>query len=317
MAFLGVMIEGQEDLTWERWLRIARVTEELGFESLWRSDHYHTLMGTEPREALETWTSLAVLGAQTDRLRFGPLVCSVTFRPPANVARMTATVDRLSGGRFALGLGAGWNESEHHAFGLTFPPPRMRLEMLDEQAAICRALWTGEPVSFEGKHYRISGAVCLPTPRQSPMPLVIGGRGDRLLGIVAKHATEWNCHNLQPEIFAERNEVLGETCKSLGRDPREIARSWMGGFVIGRDGAEVADRARALQGVFPRVAEMEPTALAEMLRGNGWIVGTPEQAAEQLQVLARAGVERFMLQHHVTDDVDVLSLIAREVAPAV
>jgi F420-dependent oxidoreductase-like protein len=315
MVAVGVMIEGQEGLTWERWLRLARVAEELGFESLWRSDHYHSLTGSNDREALETWTSLTALATQTSRIRFGPLVCSVTFRAPANVARMAAAIDRLSGGRFELGLGAGWNSSEHLAFGLSFPPPRTRLEMLDEQAAICRLLWSGQSVDFRGKHYTIEGARCLPTPRQSTLPLVIGGTGDRLLRIVAARATEWNSHNRTPDGFRERREVLRQACGEVGRDPDEIRCSWMGGFIVGSSPSEVTERARGIQQVFPRLAEVEPDAMGSMLASNGWIVGTTDEAVEQMQALAGAGVQRFMLQHHLYDDVDVLALLAREIVP--
>lgn len=317
MVAVGVMIEGQEGLTWERWLRLAGVTEELGFESLWRSDHYHSLTGADDREALETWTSLTALALHTRRIRFGPLVCSVTFRPPANVARMAAAVDRLSGGRFEMGLGAGWNEGEHRAFGHLFPTPRERLEMLDEQAEICRLLWSGQPVSFAGTHYRIENARCLPTPRQSPLPLIIGGSGDRLLRIVAARATEWNAHNKPPEAFRERREALRSACAEIGRDADEIRCSWMGGFILGRDPSDVTERARGIQSVFPRLADLEPAAAAAMLRTNGWIVGTTTEAVEQMRALKDAGVERFMLQHLVYDDVDVLALIAREIAPEI
>jgi F420-dependent oxidoreductase-like protein len=316
MVAVGLMVEGQENLTWDRWRRVARVAEELGFESLCRSDHYQSLVGADPREALETWTSLTVAATITKRLRFGPLVCSATFRHPVNVARMTAAIDRLSEGRFVAGLGAGWNEPEHRAWGIPFPGPRTRLEMLDEQAAICNALWSGEPVSFSGKHYSLENARLAPTPVQSPMPLVIGGSGDRLLRIVAKHATEWNTHGKTPEQYAERRASLEEACREVGRDFGEIERSWMGGIIVGEDAADAVDHARRVQEWLTAVAGMHPMDVGPMLRGNGWIVGTFQEALDQMQALVKAGVQRFNLQHWALDDVDVLALIARRIIPA-
>jgi F420-dependent oxidoreductase-like protein len=310
------MVEGQENLTWDRWKRLGRVAEELGFESLWRSDHYQSLVGSEPREALETWTSLTVAAQATKRLRFGPLVCSVTFRHPVNVARMTAAIDRLSQGRFVAGLGAGWNEPEHRAWGIPFPDPRTRLEMLDEQAWICKALWKGEPVTFKGNHYRLENARLSPTPLQSPMPLIIGGSGDRLLRIVAKHATEWNSHGKTPEQFAERRAALQEACREVGRDPGEIERSWMGGFIIGEDAADAVDHARRVQEWLSAVSGMHPMDVGPMLRGNGWIVGAWEEALDQMQALVKAGVQRFMLQHWCLDDVEELAVLSRRIIPA-
>jgi F420-dependent oxidoreductase-like protein len=316
MVAVGLMVEGQENLTWDRWRRLALVAEELGFESLSRSDHYQSLVGDEPRDALETWTSLAVAATTTKRLRFGPLVCSVTFRHPANVARMTAAIDTLSGGRFVCGLGAGWNEAEHHAFGIRFPDARTRLEMLDEQAEMCKALWAGGPVSFKGKHYWLDNARISPTPVQAPMPLVIGGSGDRLLRIVAKHATEWNTHGKTPEQYRERRTALEDACREVGRNPEAIERSWMGGFIVGSDAADAVDHARRIQGWLTAVAGMHPMDVGPMLRENGWIVGTADEAVEQMQALVKTGVQRFNLQHWALDDVDVLALVARRIIPA-
>lgn len=316
MASVGLMVEGQENLTWDRWKRIARVAEELGFESLWRSDHYQSLVGTETREALETWTSLTSAATGTKRLRFGPLVCSVTFRHPVNVARMAAAIDRLSEGRFVAGLGAGWNEAEHRAWGIRFPDARTRLEMLDEAAALCNALWKGDEVTFKGKHFWLENARLSPTPVQSPMPLVIGGNGNKLLHIVAKHATEWNSHGLKPEQFAERRAALEEACRALGRDAGEIERSWMGGFIVGEDAADAVDHARRVQEWLTAVSGMHPMDVGPRMRSNGWIVGTWEEALEQMQALVKAGVQRFMLQHWCLDDVDSLALVARRILPA-
>lgn len=315
MVAVGVMIEGQEDLTWERWRHLCALTESLGFESLWRSDHFHSLVGEYGREALETWTALTLAAAETKRIRFGPLVCSVTFRHPSLLARMAAAVDRLSGGRLVCALGAGWNEGEHTAFGLPFPPVGARMEMLEEQAQVLRLLWSGDPVTFAGKHYSLDGARCLPRPAQDPMPLLLGGSGDRFLSIVARHASEWNSYGMTLERHRDRVETLRAACKDAGRDFDSIERSWMCGFVIGRDRSEISERGRRIQGVIARLAGMEVPAMLELLASNGWIVGTPEEAAEQLRERASIGAQRFMMQHHDHADDEALALVAREVVP--
>lgn len=316
MVPVGVMIEGQEDLTWERWIHLCRLVESLGFESLWRSDHFHSLAGVPEREALETWTSLAVAARETSRVRLGPLVCSVTFRHPSLLARMAAAVDRLSGGRLTCGIGAGWNESEHRAFGLPFPSVPDRMDMLDEQAQVLRLLWSGEPASFEGRHYRLDGARCLPTPAQRPMPLLVGGSGERrTLRTAALYAQEWNAYGMTVEAYRGKVERLREHCKDVGRDFGAIRRSWMGAFVVGADEKEVEASAARVHAHFPALGGMSVPEATGMLRRNGWLVGTPEQIAAQMRERMDAGVQAFMLQHHLHDDDEALALLAREVVP--
>ena len=154
---IGIMIEGQEGLTWERWFRLAQAAEELGYESLCRSDHLTGLGGVSTRPSLETWTSLTALALRTKRIRFGPMVSPLTFYHPALLAKMAAAVDTLSGGRLDLGLGAGWNEPEHKAYGIPFPPLKERMDRLEEAIQVIRALWAPGPASFDGKHYRQIG----------------------------------------------------------------------------------------------------------------------------------------------------------------
>lgn len=318
MVRVGVMIEGQENLTWDRWRSLGRLVEDLGFESLWRSDHFHSLTGNYEREALETWTSLSVLAAETSRIRFGPLVCSVTFRHPSLIARMAAAVDRLSGGRLICGIGAGWNPSEHEAFGIPFPPVRDRITMLDEQAQILRLLWTGQAVSFEGSFYTLKEARCLPTPAQERLPLLVGSLGEkRGLRITAAHADEWNAHALALEDHRRKMEILREHCTDLGRDFGMIAKSWMTGFIIGRDRTDVEERARGVQRVLTTLQAMDIGPMTDMLSANGWLIGTPEQIVDQIRAREAVGVERVMLQHHDHADDDALRLIAAEVAPGV
>lgn len=316
---LGLMLEGQEGLTWGRWRRYAERAEALGFESLWRSDHFFSLMGHPERDALETWVSLADLASHTSRLRFGPLVCSMTFREPSLLARMSAAVDDLSGGRLVLGVGAGWNVAEHQAFGLPFPPVGQRMAMLEEGIQVIKSLWTGEKASFDGKHYHLRDAEMHPTPAQRPgPPILVGGSGEkRTLQIVARYADEWNAINLTPEAYTQKTAVLERHCAAEGRDPRTIARSMMCAFIIGRDDAEIRRCVEGLQQVLTPMAGQPAAEVPAAMRARGWLVGTPEQAVEQLQALARVGVQRVMLQHHNQADEEVIELIAREVMPAV
>ena len=154
MVEIGIMIEGQEDLTWNRLFRLAETVETLGFAFLFRSDHLTSLDGFSKRESLALWPSLTALALRTRRIRFGPMVCSMTFRHPAMVAKMAASVSVLSSGRLDLGLGAGWYAGEHRMFGHEFPAYVRRLEMLDEGVTVIKALWSGKPTTFEGRHYR-------------------------------------------------------------------------------------------------------------------------------------------------------------------
>jgi len=315
---LGVMIEGQEGLTWERWKKIVRVTEDLGFESLWRSDHFFSLMGARDRDALETFVSLVHVAENTSRIRFGTLVCSMTFRHPSLLARMAAGVDQLSGGRFILGIGAGWNVPEHEAFGIRFPPLKERMDLLEDSAAIIRGLWDHGSFSFKGRVYELKEARLSPKPAQSHAPLLIGGSGEkRTLRTVARFADEWNATPMPLERYREKVRILEAHCATARRDPRTIERSMMCGFIIGRDEADAIKRVQALQTVMPVMAQTPPDQLLRGMATRGWLAGTPEQVVSQIKALEAEGVSRIMLQHHNQTDFEALEIIAAEVAPAV
>ncbi len=317
MLRVGVMIEGQEGLTWERWRRIAETVEALGFESLWRSDHLFSLFDVPARPGLDTWASLTLLATATRRIRFGPLVCPITFHHPSVLARQAAAVDVLSGGRLELGIGAGWHDREHQAFGIPYPRVGERIRRLDEAAQVLRALWQDGPAQFTGRYYRLDGGVGWPKPAQRPrIPLLIGGRGPRVLEVVARYADEWNCGGSRPpaEIRA-RTEVLAAACQRIGRNPRTIRRSWMGAFLIGENGAALERRAKKIQEYVPPRAAIPTTTLPDVLRKEGWLVGSPEEIAGQMRDLAAEGIERIMLQFFDQEDLDALHLVAQEVIP--
>ncbi|MFQ5934002.1 MAG: LLM class F420-dependent oxidoreductase, partial [Dehalococcoidia bacterium] len=298
MAKLGIMIEGQDDLTWERWHRIIDRVESLGFESLWRSDHLTPLVRDETAEALEAWISFATLADRTNRVRFGPLVTPITFRYPAVLAKMAASIDRLSNGRLEFGLGAAWHHREHKAFGLPYPPMAERFERLEESLQLTIALWTHDNVNFNGKHYRLEDTICHPKPAQSPHPpIIVGGNGKRrTLPLAAKYANEWNGTSHQtPDEYRERRELLRGMCEGFGRDPDSVRCSLMITLLIGRNESDLNARLERVRGIMvrhPEMAQATPASLVE----NGWIAGTSSQVVEQIQQFEEAGVERFMLQ---------------------
>ncbi len=311
------MIEGQEGLTWDRWFRIADRVEALGLDSLWRSDHFVSLMGHPERPALEAWVSITALAERTKRIGFGPLVSPMTFRHPALLARMAAAVDLLSGGRLVLGVGAGWNEPEHDAYGIPLPPLKERMDRLEEGIAVIRALWQGGPVDVPGRYYALRGATLNPRPIQQPgPPLLIGGDGEqRLLRIVAQYADEWNSHAPGPEAYRAKRARLEEHCRSVGRDPQQIRRSWMGGLMIARDARGLDERARWFKAFLPVLADVPAGKVQHELMAKSWVVGTPDEVAAQLRGWSQVGVERVMFQYYDLDDMDGLARLA-EVARA-
>lgn len=316
---LGVLIEGQEGLTWSRWRQIMARVEELGFESLWRSDHFMSLVDSN-RESLETWVALTLTATETTRLRFGPLVCPMTFRHPSLLARMAAAVDALSGGRLVLGVGAGWNEQEHRAFGLPFPPLKERMDMLEEGLEVITGLLGDEPARFAGRYYQLEGPNPRPKPVQQPrIPLLIGGTGERrMLRIVARYADEWDVPGIvTPTAYRAKSKRLDEYCREINRDPGEIRRCVSTAFLIGRNEVELRRRIKAMQQLMPDLASLDACAVPNALQGDGWLIGMPDQIVASLQALADEGVERVVLQHNDQVDFDALELVAREVMPAV
>src|SRR6266542_383607 len=201
---VALLIEGQEGVTWEQWCALAEACETHGVDTLFRSDHYISQADESGNVAHDAWTTLAALAARTTTLRFGTLVSPATFRLPALLANAAATVDHVSGGRIELGLGAGWMEREHRAFGFPFPETSVRLEMLAEQLEIVHRLWTEERVDFHGKHYTLEDAPAQPKPLQRPRPpLIVGGSGGRgTVGPALRFANEYNTAFVSPEDAA-------------------------------------------------------------------------------------------------------------------
>lgn len=304
---VAIMLEGQNGLNWPRWQRIARAVEDLGFAGLFRSDHY-TNANPPDLDSLELWVSLTWLADNTERIEFGPLVSPVSFRQPTMTARMAAAVDDLSDGRLILGLGAGWQEREHHNYGWDLLDVPERFQRFEEGLeVITRLLESDEPVDFSGEFYELHDAILLPRPqRDGGPPILIGGNGPkRTLPLVAKYAEEWNGVFLTPPQFAERSERLDALLREAGRDPDRVRRSLMTGCLFGRDQATVERK----------LAERDRSE--GQLREAGLAVGTGSEIVEQLGAWAEAGVERIMLQWLDLDDLDGLEALAHAVLPQV
>jgi alkanesulfonate monooxygenase SsuD/methylene tetrahydromethanopterin reductase-like flavin-dependent oxidoreductase (luciferase family) len=296
------MIEGQEGLTWDRWRNLCRQAEDLGFESLWRSDHLFSVMGEDQRDCIETWVSLALCAEWTKRITFGPNVSPMTFRPPALLAKMATAVDLLSGGRLVLGVGAGWYEAEHTAFHIPFPTLKERMDGFAQGIDLIRETW----------------AKSNPKPVRGTIPLLIGGGGEkRTLPLAAREAAEWGLGG-KPDLDDYRRKVgiLGEQCRLLGRDPKSIKRSFQCGYLVGRDERELLQRAAEMREMIPRFRELEPAAVVAAAR-RSWLVGTPEEIADQLRPYLDLGLDRWHAQHFLLDDDAGLALLMQGVAPLI
>jgi alkanesulfonate monooxygenase SsuD/methylene tetrahydromethanopterin reductase-like flavin-dependent oxidoreductase (luciferase family) len=274
---VALMIEGQEDVSWPDWQRLATLAEEGGFEALMRSDHYLSVSGKGERGALDAWGTICALGPLTERIRLGTLVSPVTFRPAAVLAKLALTADHISGGRIDVGMGTGWHQAEHDAFGLELPPMDERFDLLERQVEDVRRFWT------ETK------------PEPIGIRLILGGQAKRrAAALAARHADEYNILYSTPDQVRERRAVLDAS----------LTLSMMTGFIIGTDRRQ-ADERRA------RIRDFTGHDGNET-----WLTGTPEQVVEQLRALEEAGLDRVMLQHHLVDDDDAVRLLANEVIPA-
>jgi F420-dependent oxidoreductase-like protein len=302
-----LMIEGQEGVTWQQWVALAQTAERSGFEALFRSDHYLSVQGRSERGSLDAWTTLAALAAVTTSIRLGTMVSPTSFRHPSVLAKSVVTADHVSGGRVELGLGAGWLEAEHRAYGFPFHDTRTRMDVLEEQLQIVRGQWSDGAFSFSGKHYELEEVDALPKPLQRPgPPIVIGGSGGpRSLRLAAQYADEYDTVFPSVDRAREIRGRLDDACSRAGRSDR-MPLSIMTGALIGSDRADYESRVR-------RLDEWN----GEAGISGAWIAGTVDDAVEQLRALEDAGAERVMLQHLLHEDLDAVELIGREIIPAV
>ena len=304
---INIQLEGQRGLNWDRWKRLVPAVEEFGFDGLFRSDHFYD---AEPPEmdSLELWTSLTWLASNTKRIQFGPLVSPVSFHHPAHTARRAKDVDDLSGGRFVLGVGAGWGGGtrEHTAFGFDLLDTKSRFKRwVEGLEIITQLLRNTEPISFDGEFFKLQDAILLPHPqRKGGPPILIGGNGPhKVLAIAAKYADEWNGIYRSPSEFKELSDHLDELLIENGRRPSDVGRSQMKGLVFGRDQAELERN----------LAGQDINALLE----RGMIVGTPSEVVQQLGEFAETGMQQVMFQWFNYDDLDGLEALAKTVLPQV
>jgi F420-dependent oxidoreductase-like protein len=302
---LRIFTEPQQGASYDQLLAVAKATEDGGFDAFFRSDHYLVMGdGDGLPGPTDAWVSLAGLARDTSRIKLGTLVSPVTFRLPGILAISVAQVDAMSGGRAELGLGAGWFEAEHEAYGIPFPP--RRFDLLEEQLAIVTGLWStpaGERFSFKGDHYRLEDSPALPKPVQSPVPLIVGGGGKRRTpALAARYATEFNLGFVAVEDVAAAYERVHAACGETGRDAGSLTYSVALTTYCGRDDAEVRRRTDAAG------------ANVDRLRTSG-LVGTPDQIVERIGRYAGVGATRVYLQVMDLDDLDMIELMAERVLP--
>jgi F420-dependent oxidoreductase-like protein len=310
-----LMIEGQEDVTWEDWLALAAACEENGVGTMFRSDHYLSVDDRRERGSLDAWGTITALGAVTEKLRLGTMVSPATFRHPAVLAKAAVTADHVSGGRVEVGIGAGWWEREHELYGFELPPVGPRLDALEEQMQIVRGHWGEGPFSFEGTYFSAHDLDALPKPVQRPLPLILGGRGGpRSLRLAARYADEYNTVMSTAAEIADIRRRLDEACEAEGRDPATLPLSMMTGWLVGADRDELRDRAARLS-QWKGEGDDGEAFIADLREST--ILGTTEEAIEQLRELEAAGLARIMGQHLLHRDIDAVVLMGREIAPRV
>jgi F420-dependent oxidoreductase-like protein len=301
---LRIFTEPQEGATYDDLLAVALEAERLGFGAFFRSDHYLAIGSDGLPGPTDAWVTLAGLARDTTTIRLGTLVTSATFRRPGPLAIAVATVDQMSGGRVEMGIGAGWFEAEHRAYGIPFPEPKERFDRLEEQLAIITGLWATEGgFSFEGEHYQISDSPGLPKPTQPKPPVLVGGKGPRRTpALAAQYADEFNLPFVDEAVTEAQFARVREACERRDRDPDELTWSNALTVCIGADEAEVERRAKAIG------------READELRANG-LAGTPDEVLDKIGRYAAVGSQRLYLQVLDLADLDHLRLVAAEVLP--
>jgi F420-dependent oxidoreductase-like protein len=305
---IRVFTEPQQGATYDDLLRVAQATEDLGFDAFFRSDHYLHFGGDGRPGPTDAWATLAALARDTSRIRLGTLVTPATFRLPGPLAITVAQVDQMSGGRVELGLGAGWYEEEHKAYGIEFPPVAERFDRLEEQLAVVTGLWETPPggtFSYHGRHYRLEDSPALPKPVQQPRPpVIIGGSGKRRTAALAvQYADEFNAFDDLETTRTILARVL-TACEERGREAGSLRLSVAQTVCVGRDDAEVRRRADAIG---MDVDELRQAGLA----------GTPAEVVDKIGAFAELGVSRVYAQVLGLDDLDHIALIASDVATQV
>jgi F420-dependent oxidoreductase-like protein len=304
---LRIFTEPQQGASYTTLLSVARAAEQLGFDAFFRSDHYLSMGGPGLPGPTDAWATLAGLARETTRLRLGTLMSPVTFRLPGPLAITVAQVDQMSGGRVELGLGTGWFDAEHAAYGIPFPPLAERFGRLEEQLSIITGLWgtaDGETFSFQGSYYSLDSSPALPKPVQRPRPpVLIGGAGQhRTPRLAARFADEYNIPFASVEASTAAFGLVRKACQEAGRDPGTLAYSAAQTVCCAADDGGLARRAEAIG---QRLDDLRHTGLA----------GSPAEIVDKLGQFAGIGATRIYLQVIDLHDLDHLELIAAEVLP--
>ena len=307
------MTEPQQGLAYDEILALARAAEAAGLEAFFRSDHYASFPGAAGLPTTDAWATLAGLARDTSTIQIGSLVSPVTFRIPGTFAKQVATVDEMSGGRVEVGMGAGWNDEDHHQLGIPFPPLKERYDRLEEALAIVHGLWT-EPDGWDyrGATWQVTDALFRPRPttagRRHPNLILGGEGGPRLARLVATYADEFNRTSASPGNVGDAFARVQAACAAAGRDPDSIVLSAMVGVLVADSESEMRDRLRE------QVAFVGSSGSAEEWlagRRDRWIMGTPDQAQQRIEEFAAAGVQRIMLQDFLPRDLEMVSLLGR------
>ena len=296
-------IEDPQD-KWAKAVEVAALAEESGLDSLWVYDHFHNVPTPAHEAVFECWTTIAAISQRTSRIRLGQMVGCTLYRNPALLAKITSTVDVISGGRLDWGIGAGWYEGEFKAYGYEFPSAGTRIAMLADCVEIVKRMWTEADATYEGAHVSVAGAQCDPKPLQDPHPPIwIGGGGERkTLRVVATHATHSNFGG-KPDEWAHKRDVLRGHCEAVGRDPEEITMTWSPEVFIRETEAEVGTTSRSFWG--------EP--FESWSAGN--LVGTPEQVTERIRTYVDLGCRGFVPWCSDYPDHETMELLATKVLP--
>lgn len=283
---------------------VATAAERNGFESVWVFDHLFNYPTPRTPAVLEAFTLLSLVAGWTETIRLGTLVLVDGYRPPALTAKMAATLDALSGGRFELGYGSGWLESEYRAYGYDFPKASTRVAMMEEALVLMKEMWKGEPATFRGAHYHVEGALCLPRPQQRPHPpITVGGGGEKvLLRAVARHADTWNYFTSPLPEYEHKRDVLHEHCRALGRDPASMGQSLLVPLVSAEREKEVRDRLEAAR------------QLGGTWAYDGVVQGTPDIVVPRLLDYARRGVTQFIFALPDPTEIAQIEYVGRAIA---
>jgi alkanesulfonate monooxygenase SsuD/methylene tetrahydromethanopterin reductase-like flavin-dependent oxidoreductase (luciferase family) len=301
---------GPQNVPWPELRRWVLKAETLGYDEAWLADHFISTFRNSPEPYIEMWSGLAALAAVTSRIRLGSLVASVTHRNPGITAVSAATIDRIAGGgRFILGLGAGWSVQEHRAYGIPLPPPATRMAMLAEAIQICRLLWTEDRPSFQGRYFQLGEAPSEIKPLPGhPIPILVGAMGEQLgLRVVARHADIWNMVGGIPDVVRRKSALLDQYCAEAGRDPATLVRSIEVPFAVATDAATLN---RRLDWVSRHRGYPRDTIQDKILAGS------PAQCIARIEQYLAMGVTQFMLITLTPFDDEELELFAGQVIPA-